>query len=225
MNPPEAPPRTPSPSTSPVSLDEALSVFVGLRPRLFGIAYRIVGSTAEAEDVLQEVWVRWQKTDRSVVVSPAAFLSRATARLAVNVTRSAWSRKRNHTDTWPPDPVDPGTDLETLVQRAEEVDRALLLVLTRLTPAERAVYVLREAFAYPYPDIAATLRLSAVNVRKIASRARRHLLAEPRGTLDTGEHRRLRAAFAAAARHGDIASLERVLVPRPPARRGTMTPA
>jgi len=194
-------------------LDEALSVFTGLRPRLFSIAYRMLGSAPEAEDVVQEVWLRWQKTDRSAVVSPVGFLSIATSRLAINATQSAWAR-RNHTGPMPLELVGAGGDPEEDVLQAEQVERALLLVMERLTPTERAVYLLREAFEYTYNEIADILRTSAVNVRKIASRARHHLQAEPRKVVDTVEHRRLREAFVAAARSGNVAGLEALLAPR-----------
>jgi RNA polymerase sigma-70 factor (ECF subfamily) len=224
LEPPESSTDHPAPPASAASLDEAVAVFVALRPRLFGIAFRMLGNAAEAEDVVQEVWMRWQRTDRAAVVSPAAFLSRATTRLAINVTQSAWSRRRHYLDPLLPEPVDPGADPEARVQRAEDLDHALLLILGNLTPAEQAVYILREAFDYTYADIADMLRLSPVNVRKIASRARLRLRATPRETVATREHRRLRAAFVAAARDGDIASLENALtpaVPSPVRRRDT----
>jgi len=194
-------------------LDEAVSVFEGLRPRLFGIAYRMLGSVVEAEDVVQDVWLRWQKTDRSVVVSPAAFLSRATTRLAINVAQSAHTRRHAYIGPWLPEPIDTSGDPEAGVQQAEEVEFALLLVLQKLTLTERAVYILREAFEYTYADIADMLHLSVVNVRKIASRARKHLVGEQRETVDVVEHRHLMEVFVAAARTGDIASLESLLAP------------
>ncbi|MFE3200117.1 sigma-70 family RNA polymerase sigma factor [Embleya sp. NPDC059237] len=195
------------------TLDEALAVFVELRPRLFGIAYRMLGSTAEAEDVVQEVWLRWQRADRSVVVNPAAFLSSATTRLAINVARSARVRRETYIGPWLPEPVDTGSDPAAGAERAEALELALLLVLEKLAPTERAVYVLREAFDYTYTDIADMLRLSSVNVRKIVSRARKHLLEEQRENVDAAEHRHLFEAFVSAARTGDIASLEELLTP------------
>ncbi|MEB3960933.1 sigma-70 family RNA polymerase sigma factor [Streptomyces kunmingensis] len=203
------------PSPGGGTLDEAVSVFEGLRPRLFGIAYRMLGSAVEAEDVVQDVWLRWQRTDRSVVISPVAFLSRATTRLAINVAQSARSRRQTYIGPWLPEPVDTGCDPEADVQQAEELELALLLVLEKLTPTERAVYILREAFDYAYVDIADMLRLSVVNVRKIASRARKHLVAEQRETVDAMEHRQLLDVFLAAARTGDIASLESLLASEP----------
>ncbi|MCX4706396.1 RNA polymerase sigma-70 factor [Streptomyces sp. NBC_01373] len=202
--------------TSPTesgTLDQALSVFVKLRPRLFGIAYRVLGSAVEAEDVVQEVWLRWQKADRSTVVSPVAFLSSATTRLAINVAQSARVRRETYIGPWLPEPVDTSSDPEVGAQRAEALELALLLVLERLNPTERAAYVLREAFDYAYAEIAEMLQLSHVNVRKIVSRARKHLAAEQRETVDTGEHRRLLEAFVSAAQAGNIASLEALLTP------------
>ncbi|MFD5572565.1 RNA polymerase sigma-70 factor [Streptomyces cadmiisoli] len=201
----------PSPTTA--DLDEAVSVFVQHRSRLFGIAYRVLGSAVEAEDVVQEVWLRWQKTDRSVVVSPVAFLSSTTTRLAINVAQSARVRRETYIGPWLPEPVDTSSDPEVGAQRAEAVEMALLLLLEKLNPTERAAYVLREAFDYGYPEIAEILQLSLVNVRKIVSRARKHLSDEQRGTVDSAEHRRLLTAFVAAARTGDVAKLEALLTP------------
>lgn len=195
-------------------LDEAVSVFVELRPRLFGIAYRVLGSATEAEDVVQDVWMRWQRTDRSVVVNPAAFLSSATTRLAINVAQSARVRRETYIGPWLPEPVDTSSDPETGAQRAEALELALLLLLEKLNPSERAAYVLREAFDYGYAEIAEILGLTSVNARKIVSRARKHLSAGHRQSVDTAEHRRLLDAFVSAARTGDVASLEAVLARR-----------
>jgi RNA polymerase sigma-70 factor (ECF subfamily) len=173
----------------------------------------VLGCTADAEDVVQEVWLRWQKTDRSAVVSPAAFLSVTTTRLAVNVATSARARRETCLGPRSPEPVDTGVEPEAGAQRAEALDLALRLVLERLTPTERAAYVLREAFAYAYAEIAEILQVSVVNVRKIVSRARRRLSAGQRRSVDTTEHRRLVDTFVAAARTGDVASLEALLTP------------
>ncbi|MBY8876087.1 sigma-70 family RNA polymerase sigma factor [Streptomyces sp. PLK6-54] len=194
-------------------LDEAVAVFVQLRPCLFGIAYRVLGSAVEAEDVVQEVWLRWQKTDRSAVISPAAFLSSATTRLAINVAQSARVRRETYVGPWLPEPVDTSADPQLGAERAEDLEMALLLLLERLSPTERAAYVLREAFDYPYSQIAEILELSQVNVRQIVSRARKHLSAEKRETVEAGAHRRLLDAFVCAAKTGDVAALETVLVP------------
>lgn len=202
----------PSPST-PDDLEEAVAVFVSQRRRLFGIAYRVLGSAVEAEDVVQEAWLRWQNTDRSAVVNPVGFLSSATTRLAINVAQSARVRRETYIGPWLPEPVDTSADPEVGAERAEAVELALLLVLERLTPVERAAYVLREAFDYGYAEIADMLELSLVNVRQIVSRARRHLSDEQRESVDAAEHRRLLTAFVSAARTGDVASLEALLTP------------
>jgi RNA polymerase sigma-70 factor (ECF subfamily) len=203
--------RKPSPTAG--DLEEALSVFVQHRARLFGIAYRVLGSVAEAEDVVQEVWLRWQKTDRSVVISPVAFLSSTATRLAINIAQSARVRRETYIGPWLPEPVDTSSDPEVGAQRAEALELALLLVLERLSPVERAAYVLREAFDYGYREIADILQLSLVNVRKIVSRARKHLSEEQRESVDTSEHRRLLSVFVSAAQTGDVASLEALLTP------------
>ncbi|MET8489001.1 RNA polymerase sigma-70 factor [Streptomyces tendae] len=194
-------------------LSEAVSVFVELRPRLFGIAYRVLGSAVEAEDVVQEVWVRWQRTDRTLVISPVAFLSSTTTRLAINVAQSARVRRETYIGPWLPEPVDTSNDPEVGAERAEALELALLLVLQRLSPTERAAYVLREAFDYAYPDIARILGLSPVNVRKIVSRARKHLTEDQRDSVDANDHRMLLQTFVAAARQGDVAGLEALLTP------------
>ncbi|SEN89170.1 RNA polymerase sigma-70 factor, ECF subfamily [Actinacidiphila rubida] len=203
----------PEPDPEPSSIDEAVAVFVQLRPCLFGIAYRVLGSAVEAEDVVQEVWLRWQKTDRSAVISPAAFLSSATTRLAINVAQSARVRRETYVGPWLPEPVDTSADPQLGAEQAQDVELALLLLLERLNPTERAAYVLREAFDYPYPQIAEILELSLVNVRQIVSRARKHLSDERRETVDATEHRRLLDAFTCAARTGDVSALETLLAP------------
>ncbi|MER6128607.1 RNA polymerase sigma-70 factor [Streptomyces sp. NPDC001795] len=203
----------PEPSVTTGDLEEAVSVFVQHRARLFGIAYRVLGSVVEAEDVVQEVWLRWQKADRSAVVSPVAFLSSATTRLAINVAQSARVRRETYIGPWLPEPIDTSSDPEVGAQRAEALELALLLVLEKLNPVERAAYVLREAFDYAYSEIAEILQLSIVNVRKIVSRARKHLSDEHRESVDAAEHRRLLNAFVSAAQTGDVASLEALLTP------------
>ncbi|MFB8243232.1 sigma factor, partial [Kitasatospora purpeofusca] len=122
-------------------LDEAAAVFEGLRSQLFGIAYRVLDSAVEAEDVVQDAWLRWQGTDRSAVLSPVAFLSRTTTRLAINVAQSARSRRQTCLGPWLPEPVDTTGNPEAGVQRAQELEHALLLVLETLAPTERAVYL------------------------------------------------------------------------------------
>ncbi|QQM47212.1 RNA polymerase sigma-70 factor [Streptomyces liliifuscus] len=192
------------------ALDEAAKVFVGVRRQLFGIAYRMLGSAAEAEDVVQEAWLRWQSTDRTVVLDPPAYLATVTTRLAINVAQSARVRRETYVGPWLPEPVDTSLDPQTGAARGEAVELAVLL-LEKLTPTERAAYVLREAFDHPYEQIAAILETGQANARQLVSRGRRRLAAERREPVDAAEHRRLLEVFLAAARTGDLAALEALL--------------
>lgn len=192
------------------TLDDAAAEFTAARRRLFGIAYRMLGSAAEAEDVVQETWVRWQSTDRSVVINPQAFLTTTATRLAINVLQSARSRRETYVGPWLPEPVDTSADPTLGAERAEAMDAALLMLLERLSPTERAAYVLREAFDYAYPEIARIVGVSPTATRQLVSRARKHLAAEPRNTVTGPERRALLEAFLAAARVGDVERLERL---------------
>jgi len=163
-------------------LDDAAAAFLSARPRLFGIAYRVLGSAAEAEDIVQDTWIRWQSADRSEVIEPAAFLATITTRLALNVAQSARSRRETYIGPWLPEPVDTASDPYLGAERSEALSLAVLLLLEKLSPAERAAYVLREAFDYPYSTIAHILQSTEVNVRQIVSRARRHVTEDGRRT-------------------------------------------
>ncbi|GAB2490134.1 RNA polymerase sigma-70 factor [Promicromonospora xylanilytica] len=193
------------------TLEDAAAVFATARRRLFGIAYRMLGSAAEAEDVVQETWVRWQTTDRSVVVNPQAFLTTTTTRLAINVLQSARSRRETYVGPWLPEPVDTSEDPTLGAERAEALSVAVLVLLERLSPTERAAYVLREAFDYGYPEIARIVGVSPTATRQLVSRARKHLASERRNTVSATERRALLDAFLAAARVGDVARLEELL--------------
>ncbi|MEU4985688.1 RNA polymerase sigma-70 factor [Streptomyces sp. NPDC021969] len=193
------------------SVEEATRQFVEARPKLFGIAYRVLGSTVEAEDVLQEAWLRWQKADRTDILEPAAFLATVTTRLAINTAQSARVRREAYVGPWLPEPVDTGADPQMGAERAEAVEMAVLLLLERLNPVERAAYVLREAFDYPYRQVAAILETSEGNARQLVSRARRHLATERREQVSRSEHQRLLEVFLSAARTGDLQTLEQVL--------------
>ncbi|NGO14000.1 RNA polymerase sigma-70 factor [Streptomyces sp. HC44] len=193
------------------SLDEATRVFLAARPRLFGIAYRVLGSAVEAEDILQEAWLRWQNTDRDAVREPTAFLATVTARLAINLAQSARVRRESYVGPWLPEPVDTGADPQLGAERAEALDLAVLFLLEKLNPVERAAYVLREAFDYPYQQIADMLETSEANTRQLVSRARKHLSAERREPASPAAHRRLLEVFLTAAQTGDLSVLEDVL--------------
>jgi RNA polymerase sigma-70 factor, ECF subfamily len=158
-------------------LDDGLSAFVSARPRLFGIAQRMLGSAAEAEDLVQEVWLRWQTADRSVVRDATAFLVTTTARLAINQARSARSRRETCVGERLPEQVDTSADPALGAERGEALGFAALMLLEKLSPGERAAYVLREAFDYGYPTIAAILRTTESNCRQLVTRARQHVTA------------------------------------------------
>ncbi|MEV5905928.1 RNA polymerase sigma-70 factor [Streptomyces sp. NBC_00015] len=191
--------------------DRATRDFLAVRPQLFGIAYRVLGSSTEAEDVVQDAWLRWQNTDHTTVHEPAAFLTTVATRLAINVAQSARVRRESYVGPWLPEPVDTSQDPQLGAERAEAVEMAVLLLLEKLNPVERAAYVLREAFDYPYPRIADILETSEANGRQLVSRARRHLAAERRESVSPAAHRRLLEVFLSAARTGDMAVLEDVL--------------
>lgn len=192
--------------------DTALDTFQAVRPRLFGIAYRLLGSVAEAEDLVQDAWLRWQGTDRDAVREPAAFLATTVTRLALNELDSARARRETYVGPWLPEPVMTTPDDPALgAERAEAMSVAVLLLLERLTPAERAAFVLHEAFDYPFRQIAEVLEISEANARQLARRARQHLDRERHEPVPLAEQRRLLEAFAAAAQHGDLEALESVL--------------
>jgi RNA polymerase sigma-70 factor (ECF subfamily) len=190
--------------------DDSLSAFLCVQPRLFRIAYRMFGNAAEAEDIVQDVWVRWQTADRRAIRNPAAFLVTATTRLAINVLQSARARRETGVDSWQPEPVDRCTNPGLDAERSEAVSRAMRLLLERLTPTERAAFVLREAFSYPYREIAETLRIEAANARQLVRRARERVSGPRRAAVTPVAHRHLLRTFVTAARTGDLAGLETV---------------
>lgn len=189
-------------------LQEAQEEFQAARGCLFGIAYRMLGSVSEAEDVLQDAWIRWQTYDRAKVENPRAFLATTVTRLAINVLQSARSRRETYVGPWLPEPVDTESDPALGAVNGEALEVAVLMLLEKLTPAERAAYVLREAFDYPYAQIAEVLGQSNANARQLVSRARKHLAAEKRSSIVAADHQRFLTAFVAAARAGDVGVLE-----------------
>jgi RNA polymerase sigma-70 factor (ECF subfamily) len=190
------------------AVDDGLSKFMSVRPRLFGIAYRMLGSAAEAEDIVQDVWVRWQTADRSKVRDAAAFLVTTATRLAINVMQSARARRETYVEPGLPDPIDTRADPRLGAERGQALASGVLLLLEALTPTERAAYILREAFDYSYRDIASVLRLAEANARQVVTRARQHVAKGRRSPATSTEHSRLLDAFIAAARDGDVAGLE-----------------
>ncbi|GAA1587264.1 hypothetical protein GCM10009789_45990 [Kribbella sancticallisti] len=192
-------------------LDEAVAIFVSVRPRLMAIAYRVLTSTGEAEDVVQEIWLRWQNMDRTVVLNPPALLSTMTTRLAINVSQSARRRREISVDPWALEAADASDDPAARAERREAVEQAVQIIMGRLAPSERAAYVLREAFDYPYRQISEILHLGAANTRQVVCRARAHIAAERRAVMGPASHERFLQAFLSAARAGDFTDLEELL--------------
>ncbi|MET7754127.1 RNA polymerase sigma-70 factor [Streptomyces sp. NPDC005389] len=189
------------------------------RPMLLGVAYRMLGRAADAEDVVQEAWLRWTAEDRAEVREPRAFLVRITTRLAVDRLRQAQARRESYVGPWLPEPVvtDFGPTAPDTAERAllaDSVSLAVLVVLESLSPLERAVFVLREAFGFPYAEIATALDRSDAAVRQLAGRARRHVdEGKPRYDVDPSERRDLTERFLAAAAGGDLGDLLALLAP------------
>jgi RNA polymerase sigma-70 factor, ECF subfamily len=190
---------------------EHVASFQAARPRLFGVAYSVLGDAAEADDVVQDAWTRWQGTDRDRVRDAAAFLATTTKRLAVNVADSARARREMSVGPWLPERVDSGADPARVAEQREALERAVCILMERLSPTERAAYVLREAFDYPYRQISHLLALTEANARQLVTRARAHLSSSGRTPVSAVDQRRFIAAFVVAAEHGDLATLEELL--------------
>lgn len=192
--------------------DDGLSIFASVRSRLFGIAYRMLGSVAEAEDIVQDVWLRWQQSaNRKTVDNPPAYLVTTTTRLCINLVQSAKTRHESYIGVWLPEPIDTSNDPSMGAERGEALKLAVLLLLEKLSSTERAAYVLREAFDYGYDQIASILQTEETNVRQLVSRARKHIADGRRTPVSPSEQRRLLEAFIAAAQKGDMAALEGLL--------------
>ena len=187
--------------------------FTELRPMLFAIAYRILGSVGEAEDAVQETWVRFQTTPTEPR-STKSFLSAVVTRIAIDVLRSARVRRESYVGNWFPEPLveDPYDDPERAAELADSVSMASLLLLERLSPLERAVFVLRDVFAFEFRDIAAAVGRSEDACRQLAVRARRHMEAgRPRFDADRREREELAGRFFDAIREGDVDGLQELL--------------
>jgi RNA polymerase sigma-70 factor, ECF subfamily len=187
--------------------------FEGLRPLLFAIAYRILGSVAEAQDAVQETWLRYESSPTQPT-STKAFLSAVVTRVSINVLRSARVRRETYIGRWLPEPLltDPYEDPERSAELADSVSMAALLLLERLTPLERAVFVLRDVFGFGFPEIAAAVARSEAACRQLAVRARRHMdVGRPRFEADRREREELAARFFDALRDGDLDALKELL--------------
>lgn len=202
-----------------VTADTVTDLFEEHRPVLTGVAYRMLGRIADAEDVVQEAWLRWSSADRDDVREPRAYLVRITTRLAIDRLRQVQSRREAYVGPWLPEPVvtDFGPSVPDTAERAvlaDSVSLAVLVVLESLSPLERAVFVLREAFGFPYAEIATALDRTEAAVRQLAGRAKRHVEeGKPRYDVDPAERRDLTERFLAAASGGDLEQLLALLAP------------
>jgi RNA polymerase sigma-70 factor (TIGR02957 family) len=194
--------------------DTATDVFVAHRNLLFTVAYEMLGSAADAEDVLQETWLRWAAVDLETVRDQRAYLVRITARQALTRLRALGRRKESYVGPWLPEPLLTTPDVAEDVVLADSLSMAVLLVLETLNPTERAVFVLREVFDLGYDEIAEAVDKSPAAVRQIAHRARGHVAARrPRGTVSSAETRAALEAFQRAIETGDLQSLVDILAP------------
>ncbi|HET8658312.1 MAG TPA: RNA polymerase sigma factor SigJ [Micromonosporaceae bacterium] len=198
--------------------------FEPYRRHLTGVAYRMLGSVAEAEDAVQEAWLRFAAADRSQIREPRAWLTTTTARICLDTLRSARVRREAYPGPWLPEPVvtrlgpaaaDPAAaDPGEQASRREQVSYALLVVMDRLTPEQRVAFVLHDVFSVPFDEIASVLGTTGVNARQLASRARRAVAdGQARHSGNRAEQRRVLAAFLAAAEEGDLDGLLAVLAP------------
>ena len=200
-------------STSERPLDAA-AVFDEHRGLLVSVAYRILGSVTDAEDAVQEAWLRWSGVDHSGVDDPRAFLVRVTTRLAIDRLRRAKARRESYVGPWLPEPILTRHDVAEDAAMAESVSMAMLVVLETLSPLERAVFILREAFGMPHAEIAGVLGRKEEAVRQLARRARDHVRERrPRFDADETEQRRVTERFLQAATGGDLEALMEVLSP------------
>ena len=195
-------------------MDSASEAFVAHRNLLFTVAYEMLGSAADAEDVLQETWLRWAGVDLGTVRDQRAYLVRITTRQALSRLRTLARRKESYVGPWLPEPLLTAPDVAEDVELADSVSMAMLLVLETLSPTERAVFVLREVFELEYDEIAEAVGKNPPAVRQIARRARAHVAArQPRGAVSAAEARRAVEAFQRAVETGDLQSLLDMLAP------------
>jgi RNA polymerase sigma-70 factor (TIGR02957 family) len=196
------------------STDRATEAFVTLRNLLFTVAYEMLGSAADAEDVLQETWLRWSAVDLDTVRDPRAYLVRITMRQSLTRLRTVRRRKESYVGTWLPEPLLTAPDVAEDVELADTVSMAMLLVLETLTPTERAVFVLREVFGLDYDEIADAVDKTQVAVRQVAHRARQHVAARrPRVDVSPTASRVAVQAFQRAIETGDLQGLLDIMAP------------
>ncbi|MEU1669671.1 RNA polymerase sigma-70 factor [Streptomyces sparsogenes] len=199
------------------STDRDQQVFHEYRTLLFSVAYRVLGTAADAEDAVQDAWIKWSAADRAQVADPKAYLTRIVSNLALERLRSTRHKRETYVGPWLPEPIlttaDTADTAETVVG-AESVSMAMLVVLETLSPLERAVFVLKEVFAFSHAEIAEAVERSEAAVRQAAHRAREHVRARrPRFTADRSRQREVTERFFAAATGGDVNALMELLSP------------
>lgn len=190
--------------------DDGVSSFINARSRMFAAAFRTLRNVAEAEDIVQDVWLRWQDVDHAAVRNVPAFLTTTTIRLAINQAKGARKRLETPLELWPAEPVAPEAGPASLTERGQALAGALSLLLERLSPLERAAYLLREAFNYRYRHIAQVLSVGEGYSRQLVTRARKHLIDGRRAPVSASELRRMMVAFIDAT-EGNFAALEALL--------------
>jgi RNA polymerase sigma factor (sigma-70 family) len=192
--------------------DAATQAFETQRPRLRRLAYRMLGSLAEAEDVVQEAWLRWQQADRAAVRDAGAWLRRTVTRLCLDVSKSARVRRETYVGEWLPEPLTESFEGTEDSPRADDLTLTLMLALERLSPLERAAFLLHDVFEVPLQEVASTLHRDAAATRQLAVRARRHVRdARPRYAVERQEGERLARAFFEASSSGDVDRLRAML--------------
>src|SRR5829696_1646443 len=203
-----------SDGVQPLESWDSARVFDEHRDLLISVAYRVLGSVSDAEDTVQEAWLRWSNVHHSGIYDPRAFLVRITTRLAIDRLRQAKARRESYVGPWLPEPILTGRDVAEDVALAESVSMAMLVVLETLSPLERAVFVLREAFGMPYAEIGEVIGRNEEAVRQLARRARDHVQERRlRYEADETEQRRVTERFLEAASGGDLEPLMGVLAP------------
>lgn len=194
--------------------EDAAAEFEELRPRLIGVAYALLGTVTEAEDAVQEAWIRLQGSDLEGIRDLTGWLVTTTSRVALDMLRSAQTRRETYVGPWLPEPVETAPDPADSVSLADSVSWAMLVVLESLSPAERAAFVLHDVFGLTFDEVGQTLGRAPAACRKLASRAREHVEArQPRFDVDPEAHREVVAAFGRATASGDLQGLLDVLDP------------
>lgn len=189
--------------------DSQTDEFEAHRPRLVRLAYRMLGSMLDAEDIVQDAWLRWRRADRDAVATPGAYLTRIVTRLCLDVLKSARVRRETYIGPWLPEPV---VEPEDDAMRADNLTLTLMLALERLSPLERAAFLLHDVFDVPLSEVAATLEREPAAVRQLAARARKHVRdGRPRYDVSREEGERIAQAFFAASTKGDIDTLRSLL--------------